>query len=225
MRAVGGGAGGDGHGSGHDGGHGGSGGGYAPEDDGRGGFKWWPWLLLAAGLLLLFLLLRSCHTEPAPAGGVDTNTTADANMAGMDMGAGDMGNSVDDALANGAAPAPAPTGAGVVAEYRVGLPMLNVYFDTGQSAVHNDLATASAAVKAYVDSHPGTTLAVSGFNDPTGNAAANAELSKKRAQAVKAALEATGIAADRIVLEKPAETTAADADMAQARRVEVTIRQ
>ncbi|WP_260580637.1 OmpA family protein [Sphingopyxis sp. PET50] len=88
----------------------------------------------------------------------------------------------------------------------------------------NDLTTAAAAVKAYLDANPGATLAVSGYNDPTGNAALNAELSKQRAQGVKAALERIGIAPDRVALEKPAETTIANVDAAAARRVEVTVR-
>ena len=89
---------------------------------------------------------------------------------------------------------------------REGKPMLTVYFDTGKSEVSNDLSTAASSVKAYLDSNPAATLAVSGYNDPTGNAAANAELSKNRAQSVKAALEKLGIAAERVLLEKPAET-------------------
>ncbi len=60
--------------------------------------------------------------------------------------------------------------------------------------------------------------------DPTGNAAANAELSKNRAQSVKAALEKLGFAADKVVLEKPAETTTTGTDNAAARRVEVTVK-
>jgi outer membrane protein OmpA-like peptidoglycan-associated protein len=123
-----------------------------------------------------------------------------------------------------AAPAAAvPVGAGVVAADRQGKPSLTVYFDVGKSAVHNDLAVAAAAVKAYVAANPTAKLAVSGFNDPTGNAAANAELSKTRAQAVKAALEKLGIPAATVVLEKPADTTGVGANNAESRRVEVVV--
>ena len=58
----------------------------------------------------------------------------------------------------------------------------------------------------------------------TGNAAANAELSKNRAQAVQAALVSAGVAQDRTVLEKPAETTGTAASNAASRRVEVVLR-
>jgi len=130
-----------------------------------------------------------------------------------------------------AAPAPAPAtvaqpipiGAGVTAEERDGKPMLTVYFETAKSDVTNDLAAAAANVKAYVTANSGAKLAVSGFNDPTGNAAANAELSKKRAQAVGKALEAAGIPATAIELVKPSETTDTSGDNTNARRVEVVV--
>jgi outer membrane protein OmpA-like peptidoglycan-associated protein len=121
------------------------------------------------------------------------------------------------------APAPIPEGAGVVAAERAEKPMLTVYFDTGKSAVSPDFPAASAAIKDYMAKNPDAKLAVSGFNDPTGNAAANAELSKKRAQAVKAALEKEGIAAASVELVKPAEATDASGDNTNARRVEVVV--
>jgi outer membrane protein OmpA-like peptidoglycan-associated protein len=124
------------------------------------------------------------------------------------------------------APPPAaaiPEGAGVTTGERDGKPMLTVYFDTGKSDVTKDLAAAAANVKAYVAANPAAKLAVSGFNDPTGNAAANAELSKNRAQAVKAALEKAGIPADAVELVKPDDTTDTSGDNTAARRVEVTV--
>lgn len=118
---------------------------------------------------------------------------------------------------------PIPDGAGVTTGDRNGKPMLTVYFDTAKSDVTNDLAAAAANVKAYVAANPGAKLAVSGFNDPTGNAAANAELSKKRAQAVGKAMEDAGIPATAIELVKPAETTDTSGDNTNARRVEVVV--
>jgi outer membrane protein OmpA-like peptidoglycan-associated protein len=126
-------------------------------------------------------------------------------------------------VAEPAPAAPIPLGAGVTTGERNGKPMLTVYFDTGKSAVTNDLEAAAANVKAYVAANPGAKLAVSGFNDPTGNAAANAALSKKRAEAVKAALEKAGIAAASIELVKPAEATDTSGDNTNARRVEVVV--
>lgn len=132
-----------------------------------------------------------------------------------------------------AAPAPAPApvvpapvipdGAGVVGETVNGKPKVSVYFDTGKANIAPDFAAAVAPVKAWADANPDARFAVSGFNDPTGNAALNAELSKNRAQAVAAALAEQGVAADRIDLVKPADTTATDTDLAQARRVEIVV--
>ena len=67
----------------------------------------------------------------------------------------------------------------------------------------------------------GKKLVVSGYTDSTGNAAANAELSKKRAQAVQAFLEKQGVDGKNIELRKPENTTAAAGNNAQGRRVEV----
>lgn len=128
------------------------------------------------------------------------------------------------------APAPAPVpvavpeGAGVLAGERDARPMLTVYFDTGKANVTPDFATVAAPVLAYLEANPGATVAISGFNDPTGNAAANAKLSKNRAQNVKAAIEALGIAPERALLEKPAESTSTGMSNAEARRVEVVVK-
>jgi outer membrane protein OmpA-like peptidoglycan-associated protein len=122
-------------------------------------------------------------------------------------------------------PAPAePAGAGLVTEDREGQPVLIVYFDVGKAAIAEGFAEKASAVKAWASSHPGSKYVISGYNDPTGNAAANAELSKNRAQAVQAALVATGVAEADTVLEKPPETTDAAVTPAQARRVEVIVR-
>ena len=100
-----------------------------------------------------------------------------------------------------------------------------VFFEVGRSDVTNDLQSASADVKSYLDSHPGAKLSVSGYNDPTGDAAANAALSKTRAEQVKAALVAAGFAGDRIDLDKPVAATDTSDSYAAARRVEVTVKE
>ena len=104
------------------------------------------------------------------------------------------------------------------------VPALKVYFDSGKTDVHGDFTTKSADLVNYMKANADTKAVISGFNDPTGNAAANAELSKNRAQAVQAALVAAGIPEDRTVLEKPAETSGTAATNAASRRVEVVLR-
>ncbi|UOO76563.1 OmpA family protein [Neisseria sp. Dent CA1/247] len=69
----------------------------------------------------------------------------------------------------------------------------------------------------------GKKLVVSGFADSTGNAAANAALSKKRATAVKAFFEAQGVDAANIELRKPENTTGAIGNDVEGRRVEVKV--
>lgn len=98
--------------------------------------------------------------------------------------------------------------------------VVKFYFASGKS----DLAVgANEALAAVVAGAAGGKKAlVSGFHDATGDAAKNAELAKLRAFAVRDALVQLGVAADRIELKKPEETTAAG-PAAQARRVEVTL--
>jgi len=64
---------------------------------------------------------------------------------------------------------------------------------------------------------------ISGFHDASGDAATNAELAKKRALAVRHALEANGVAPDHLVMDKPL-VTAGGADAREARRVEIRLR-
>jgi outer membrane protein OmpA-like peptidoglycan-associated protein len=113
---------------------------------------------------------------------------------------------------------------GVLAEEVDGRPKLSVYFDTAKADVAPDFATVAAPIKAYVDANPGARLAVSGYNDPRGDPAFNAELSKNRAQNVKAALVALGVPEGVIDLEKPAETTDATTTFENARRVDIMVK-
>jgi len=130
-----------------------------------------------------------------------------------------------------AAPAPAaepatvapPEGAGIVSEVVDGRPKVSVYFAVGKNEIAPDFAAAVAPVKAWLDANPADRAQLSGFTDPTGNAAANAELAKKRAQAVAAALSAEGVAPERIDLVKPDDTSDEASDLAGARRVEITV--
>ena len=185
------------------------------DDNSSGSWGWLKWLLLAALLAaLLFFLLRSCSGQEATPV-AETETTETAATAET--------TETPEAAATAETAVAAPVGAGVAAGERNGKPMLTVYFDTGKSDVTADLAAASAKVKAFVAANTGTKLGVSGFNDPTGNAAANAELSKKRAQAVGKALEAAGIPAASIEMMKPTESTDTNVDNNAARRVEVVV--
>lgn len=180
------------------------------------GMGWWPWLLLA--LLALFLVWwLFLRTPGEPAATEPASAVAEAT-APADPGFGDLSAAPAEGMAV------VPTGAGVTAETRDGKPVVKVYFDTGNADVVPAFAGAAGGLKTYMDGHSGASLAVSGFNDKTGNAALNAELSKNRAQAVKAALVAAGIPDASVELVKPADTTDAASIAAEARRVEVVVR-
>lgn len=188
-------------------------------DDDSTGRKGWPgwltWLLLALAVIALIFLLKSCVAEKP----VATDRTTAGEEAAPPVSEVNPGAQVSE---NSAAPT-VPAGAGVVSGVRDTKPLLTVYFASGQSAVSNDLAAATANLKSYLDAHADAKLAVSGYNDPSGNAALNAALSKKRAQGVAAALVAAGIPEGMIELVKPADTTSTSITPEQARRVEVTI--
>jgi outer membrane protein OmpA-like peptidoglycan-associated protein len=178
----------------------------APEPE-RESSGWWKWLLLGLGLLgLLWYVFGRGQTEEVAVAPAET-AVVETVAPPADV-----------------APAPVPEGAGVIAEDRVGKPALVVFFAVGESAVTNDLAGESGSLKAYVDANANSRISVSGFNDPTGNAAQNAELSKNRAEQVKAALVAAGFPADRIDLDKPVAPTDTSDSYAAARRVDVTIK-
>ncbi|WP_341348809.1 cytochrome c oxidase subunit II [Burkholderia contaminans] len=76
-----------------------------------------------------------------------------------------------------------------------------IYFETGKSVLPADAKAAIAAAADYAKAHPDAKLALSGFTDKTGSADANAELAKHRAQAVRDALKAAGVAEDHIILK------------------------
>jgi K(+)-stimulated pyrophosphate-energized sodium pump len=127
------------------------------------------------------------------------------------------------------APAPAaamaqaaPEGAGALAALVDGRPALKIYFDSGKEVLTPEFAEKSKDLVDYLKTHAETKVSVSGFNDPSGDPAANALLAKARAVAVASGLIAAGIAEDRIALKKPAETTGSGGN-AEARRVEVTV--
>ncbi|MEM6476984.1 MAG: OmpA family protein [Pseudomonadota bacterium] len=131
-----------------------------------------------------------------------------------------------------AAPAPEPAaeptpevpeGAGVTSAEVDGKPMLSVYFDSGATEVTPDFESVSNDLREYLEANPDAKVAISGFNDPTGDAELNARLSKERAENVQAQLVALGIDEARTDLVKPDDATTTDMSNAEARRVEITV--
>ena len=95
-----------------------------------------------------------------------------------------------------------------------------IYFETGAAAVPAEAAAAVAKIVEWAKASPDAKIAVSGFHDSTGNAEQNAELARGRAKMVVDLLTSNGIAADRLVMQKPVQMDAGDGR--EARRVEVS---
>ncbi len=123
-----------------------------------------------------------------------------------------------------AVPEVVPDGAGITTTVVEGRPQVSVYFDTAKYDIYPNFEARTEEVRKYLADNPGNHLQVSGFNDPRGNAAFNAQLSKNRAFAVRDALVKLGVPATDIDLVKPADTTDDVDSLARARRVDITIK-
>jgi photosynthetic reaction center cytochrome c subunit len=97
-----------------------------------------------------------------------------------------------------------------------------IYFGVGSAALPADADKALAALVDGLKADPAAKVSISGFHSASGDLAANQELAKQRAFAVRDALKAAGIAPERVMLDKPpvAEANLSGEDP-KARRVEV----
>jgi outer membrane protein OmpA-like peptidoglycan-associated protein len=116
-----------------------------------------------------------------------------------------------------AMPAPASVAAAPMAK-----PMATLYFATGKINVPVETNNLLASVVAYLKANPASKAVISGYNDPRGDAAMNAELSKNRAKAARESLKAAGIDEARIEMRKPGDTNLSG-DPKEARRVEISV--
>lgn len=199
---------------------------------GGGWMKWLPWAIVAiAALVGLNYCSKSNNVEAPPA------TAPAPASSGPVVGAFGPGPAVEPASApadSGSAPAatpgagvPAadePAGSGVVGWTVESAPALKVYFDSGSAELSGEFASKAGSLLNYLKENAGAKAVISGFNDSTGDPEKNAELSKRRAEAVQAALVAAGVPIERALLEKPADTTGTAATASASRRVEVVVR-
>lgn len=145
----------------------------------------------------------------------------------LNKGPADTGTGVVTAI-NGAIVTPAPTEPAALAPaavvfneqavVRVDGEIVKFFFATGKAEVAEGAEAALAQVLQGVKD--GKRVRISGFHDAVGDAAANEELAKRRAQAVQATLVRLGVEEARVELAKPAQTLASGSN-AEARRVEV----
>ena len=122
------------------------------------------------------------------------------------------------------AAAPAAKDKGKAPPYPAAVPSsVAVYFAPGQATLDSNAQRAvRLAAAAYVGI--GTQVNITGYADKTGNAAANIELAKKRAQAVRDELVGFGVDPRRIQLVAPVSVTGGGSDD-QARRVDLSVTQ
>lgn len=104
-----------------------------------------------------------------------------------------------------------------------GEPDGRVHFGPGSAALPAEASETLVRVADSARAQSGKIVLISSYHDADGDAASHAELAGRRAQAVRHALEANGVAADRLVLDKPM-LTSGGADPSRARRVEIRLR-
>ena len=184
------------------------------------------WIVLGLAALAALFAFKSCGNNseqaaaPAPVEAVASAASEPEAVEASPAQDTAVSAPAAEAVASEAVPAVADTGseaARVVVEDGVA----KFFFASGK----NDIAEGAEAIVADVIAagKEGKKLVISGFADSTGNAAANEELSKKRAQAVQAFFEAQGVSAGHIELRKPESTTGAVGNDVEGRRVEVKI--
>ena len=98
-----------------------------------------------------------------------------------------------------------------------------IYFELDADKLPDDAQSELMRVADLARADTNKVVLISGFHDASGDATHNADLAKRRAQVVQHALEANGVAADHLVLDKPAVATGG-ADAREARRVEMRVR-
>jgi membrane fusion protein (multidrug efflux system) len=100
---------------------------------------------------------------------------------------------------------------------------VHIFFAKGSATLDTDAMRATRlGAAAYVGI--GTQIVITGYADKSGNHAANVELAKKRAQAVRNELLQLGIEPARLLLAPPVDVTGGGSDD-QARRVDVVVKQ
>lgn len=126
------------------------------------------------------------------------------------------------------APAPAPTPAPAPKTIFTDKPLTieGANFASGSAALKSSAFTQLDTVVEFADKYKDATLTITGYTDNRGNEAANQNLSKRRADAVKAYLVSKRVAADRITTygkgsANPVGDNKTAAGRARNRRVEI----
>jgi photosynthetic reaction center cytochrome c subunit len=129
------------------------------------------------------------------------------------------------APAAAAAPVPAAAAVPVVAAPPAEPLKAVLYFPVNSPALRGDEPLKLDKIVAALNVQTNATATISGYHSAAGKLAANQELAKRRAFAIRDALRRAGIAESRIVLDRPQQTEAnIKGEDPFARRVEVTVK-
>jgi len=169
---------------------------------------------LAVGIIALVILLvlgvaigtRGAGGEPQAESPTTVSMTSAAPVAGAPAAA----------VVTESVVVVIPEGASI----RVDGGVVSFYFASGSADLAPGAAEALAAVIQGVGQ--GKKAQVSGYHDPTGDAAINEELAKRRALTIRDVLVGLGVPPGQVQLRKP-EATTGSGNNAQARRVEVKL--
>ena len=199
------------------------------------GMAWLPWLIGALVLLaLLFLLLRGCGHNQAT---TTTNTTDTTTVTNTTSSAATPPVAIEQVtLPNGkvvglepktlnydlqrylASAAPTPQT----------FTFENLNFATDSASLPSDAQATVGALAQILAAYPKARVQLNGYADATGSDPHNTQLGAQRAQAVARALQAQGVAADRIKTatggaSNPVDSNATSQGRAENRRTELTV--
>ena len=179
------------------------------ERDEKKGFNWLPWLLLALGLLALLWALSRCGRDEAVVAPVTTNDTTvvaetpNAPRADALAGVSGLGGYL----------------AGAEATPRT-FTFEKLNFETDKSAIRPADQAEIDQIAGVLKQYGAAKIRIAGYADARGTEPANVKLGKDRADSVKSALVAKGIAADRIETATGGESDPVDSNATAEGRFE-----
>jgi OOP family OmpA-OmpF porin len=83
----------------------------------------------------------------------------------------------------------------------------NIFFDLAKSEIKPDQASKIEDIVRWANQNPDAKILLTGYADKdTGNAKVNMKIAQQRAEAVKAAMVAKGVAASRLTIDAKGDT-------------------